>query len=84
MIEMVEKVPDRGSHCGYARRMNTVKQFLESGFRCAEVTQEEGENPRRIYNGILMAARRLNAKNVRILWRNSRVFLERTEEQEEE
>ena len=63
--------------------MAAVETFLQSGFRCAEIGTEGEENPRRVYNGILMAVRRRYRGEVSVHWRHGHVYLMRLKEEKE-
>lgn len=75
MIISIEKVPEKYELSGYANRLHAVEEFLKSGYECAEYQLEEGEAPRRVYNGVLMAVRRRYPDRVRVCWRHGRIFL---------
>jgi len=60
--------------------MNEIESFLNSGFAFAEFTPEGSDNPRRAYNGLLMAIRREYAGRAAVLWRHGRIYLKRLPE----
>ncbi|MBQ3078599.1 MAG: hypothetical protein IJC48_01185 [Clostridia bacterium] len=77
MIQKVIEIPEKNTFRRRASRMNEVEDFLKSGFDCAEYTPEGADNPRRAYNGLLMAIRRAYPGKAAVLWRRGRVYLKR-------
>jgi len=84
MIVQVENVPAKLLSRKNARRMRVIDEFLKSDYTFAEAEPENGDTPKQLYNGILMAIRRCYSGKVRVCWRNGRVYLVRIEEKQEE
>lgn len=75
MLTSVSEIPEKNSFERKACRAGALKEFLRSGYACAEFTPEGDDNPRRAYNGLLMAIRRQYAGKIGIRWRHGRIFL---------
>ena len=59
-----------------------VEEFLQSGYKFAEVTLEGNDTPRRAYNGLMMAICRQYPEKCAVIWRHGRIYLMRLEEGE--
>lgn len=75
MIRSVNGIPEKNSFERKACRAGALKEFLASGYACAEYVPEGEDTPRRAYNGLLMAIRRQFLGQIAISWRHGRIFL---------
>lgn len=77
MLVSIKQVPVKYSASRNAVRMAAVEEFLKGGDACAEYRPEDGDTPRRAYNGILMAVRRKYPNRVTVFWRQGKIFLQK-------
>lgn len=75
MFVMVNEIPEKNAFRRRACRLGALESFMNSGYICAEYSPEADDNPRRAYNGLLMAIKRQYAGKIAISWRHGRVYL---------
>lgn len=84
MIRSVNEIPPKNAFERKACRAGALREFLDTGLTYAEFIPEDGDAPRKAYNGLLMAIRRQFMGKVSISWRHGRIFLKNTTQKEEE
>lgn len=75
MIRSVNEIPPKNAFERKACRAGALNEFLKTGMACAEFIPEDGDAPRKAYNGLLMAIRRQYMGKIAISWRHGRIFL---------
>ncbi len=84
MLIYTSAIPEKRAFRRNGNRIRVLEEFISANQDCAEYAPEDGDNARRAYNGLLIAAKRLYADKVSIAWRRGRVFLVRHEAKEGE